>query len=55
MIGLVASIIILAVSSKVRKTRMIPFGPFLAMAAMVAILYGDQLIQFYLDNFVYIN
>ena len=50
-IGLVASIIIMAFSKKVRKSRMIPFGPFLAMAGYVAILYGDQLIKLYINNF----
>jgi len=46
-IGLVVSIIIMTVSEKLRRTRVIPFGPFLALAAMVAILYGDQIIRFY--------
>ncbi len=50
-IGLLASIIVMTFSKKVRQTRMIPFGPFLAIAAMVAIIYGDQLIGYYLSSF----
>lgn len=50
-IGLLASIIIMAFSKKVRSSRIIPFGPFLAMAAYVAILYGDPIISLYLRHF----
>ena len=49
-IGLVVSIAVMAFSSKLRKSRMVPFGPFLALAAMLAILYGDTLINYYLVN-----
>ena len=49
-IGLVVSVAIMAVSSKLRKTRMVPFGPFLDLAAMLAILSGDTLINYYLVN-----
>ncbi len=51
-IGLVVSIVVMAFSSKVRETRMIPFGPFLALAALVAIIYGDRIIDYYLIHFV---
>jgi leader peptidase (prepilin peptidase)/N-methyltransferase len=33
-----------------RKTA-VPFGPFLALGAVVGILAGDQLVQLYLDTF----
>jgi leader peptidase (prepilin peptidase)/N-methyltransferase len=33
-----------------RRTR-IPFGPFLALGGVVAILAGDELVQLYLDTF----
>jgi leader peptidase (prepilin peptidase)/N-methyltransferase len=52
LIGLVVSLVVMMFSSQVRKTRVVPFGPFLAMAAMVAILYGDRLISFYLISVV---
>ncbi len=54
-IGLVVSLIVMTVSSKLRETRMIPFGPFLAGAALIAILYGDRIIHYYLSHFVGIN
>ncbi|MCX6825730.1 MAG: A24 family peptidase [candidate division Zixibacteria bacterium] len=51
-IGLVVSLIIMLFSKTLRRTRMIPFGPFLATAAMIALLYGDKLIKFYLQDFL---
>ena len=39
---------ILPFSKKFRSSRMLPFGPFLALAGLVAALYGDKLIGFYL-------
>ncbi len=49
-IGLVVSLVIMIFSAKVRQTRVVPFGPFLAAAAMLSIVYGDRLISFYLNN-----
>jgi len=49
-IGLVVSVIMLAVSARLRKTRVVPFGPFIALAAMVAVIWGDQFIAYYVDN-----
>jgi len=54
-IGLVVSIIWMTISAKLRKERLIPFGPFLALGAMLAIVYGDRLIQFYVQNFLHSN
>jgi len=54
-IGLVVSVIMLAVSARLRKTRVVPFGPFIALAAMVAVIWGDQFIAYYVDNFLYLN
>ena len=51
-IGLVVSLVIMCFSAKLRKERMIPFGPFLAVAAVLAISYGDQIIDFYISNFL---
>ena len=51
-IGLVVSLIMMSFSAKLRKERVIPFGPFLAVAAVLAISYGDQLIEFYVRNFL---
>ena len=54
-VGLVVSLAIMTVSEKLRKERVIPFGPFIAIAAVIAISYGDQIIHFYLQNFLYNN
>lgn len=51
-IGLVVSLILMSFSAKLRKERVIPFGPFLAVAAVLAISYGDQIIEFYVRNFL---
>jgi leader peptidase (prepilin peptidase)/N-methyltransferase len=47
-IGLVVSLVMTMFSAKLRQNRVVPYGPFLALAAMLAILYGDVLIDFYL-------
>jgi len=54
-IGLVVSIVLMTVSAKMRETRMVPFGPFLAMAAVLSLLYGDRIIDYYLTHFVGLN
>lgn len=46
-IGLFASLLLMLISARLRKERVIPFGPFLAAAAIVAVVYGDKLIQLY--------
>jgi len=51
-IGLVVSVIWMTVSEKIRNERVIPFGPFLALGAMLAIMYGDRLIRLYVENFL---
>ena len=51
-IGLVVSIIIMVYSAKLRENRVVPFGPFLATAAVLAIVYGEQIITFYTINFL---
>ena len=51
-IGLVVSISLMVVSEKIRKDRVIPFGPFLALAAVLSICYGDQIINYYINNFL---
>jgi len=35
------------------KGNPIPFGPYLAIAGWMYLIYGDQLVNFYLNNFVY--
>lgn len=52
LIGVVASVALMILSSRIRSTRMIPFGPFLATAAVVAMTWGDVIIQYYKANFL---
>ena len=51
-IGLVISIVLMFFSRELRSKRVIPFGPFLAIAAVVAIVYGDEIISYYLNTFL---
>jgi len=51
-IGLIVSLLIMLFSAKFRKDRVVPFGPFLAMAAVISIIYGDRIISFYINNFI---
>jgi len=52
-IGMVVSLVWMALSKKLRQERLIPFGPFLALAAVMAVVYGDQIIRFYLGTFLH--
>ena len=51
-VGLIVSLIIMMFSKSLRRNRVIPFGPFLSIAAVVALLYGDQIIRFYVSTFL---
>ena len=43
--------IALFLSKEVKETRTIPFGPFLALGAVVAMFAGDAIISAYLKTF----
>ncbi len=51
-IGMLVSIIWMPLSKKVRHERVIPFGPFLALAAFIIVVYGDQILKYYIENFL---
>jgi len=51
-IGMIISLVLIYFSKKIRSTRMIPFGPFLAIASMISAIYGDAIISFYLNHFL---
>jgi leader peptidase (prepilin peptidase)/N-methyltransferase len=51
-LGLLGAAVMLIFSRKIRESRQIPFGPFLATAGVIALLAGDRLIAFYIDHFV---
>jgi len=46
LLGALVSVILLAVKKKTMKSQ-IPFGTFLSLATVIALLYGDQLIAWY--------
>jgi len=51
-VGLVVSVILMFFSPKVRETHVVPFGPFIALAAALAIIWGDRIIAYYLTHIV---
>jgi leader peptidase (prepilin peptidase)/N-methyltransferase len=51
LIGALGSGIWMLVSREIRQSRMIPFGPFLAVAAVLAALWGDEMIAWYIRTF----
>ncbi|MEW5924341.1 MAG: A24 family peptidase, partial [Candidatus Zixiibacteriota bacterium] len=50
-VGLIVSLFVMLFSKKLRSSRVIPFGPFLAIAAFMAIIFGDKIIAYYVKNF----
>jgi leader peptidase (prepilin peptidase)/N-methyltransferase len=48
-LGLLYALVRMAVGG-FRQGRLIPFGPFLSLAAVLALLWGDSLIQLYIDH-----
>lgn len=54
-IGLVVSLVAMVFSSRLRQNRVIPFGPFLAMAALLSIVYGERIIDYYLTHFAHLR
>ncbi len=50
-VGSVAGLSSMALFGKTRKDR-IPFGPFLALGAIISVLWGDWVIAVYLDTIV---
>lgn len=51
-IGMIVSIVWMAVSERVRKERLIPFGPFLAIASIAVLAYGDEIVRYYIIHFL---
>lgn len=46
-------VIVLFILKKAGRRTRIPFGPFLSLGVISALLFGDQLIQLYLRSFLY--
>jgi leader peptidase (prepilin peptidase)/N-methyltransferase len=51
-IGLVISIVAMAASEKIRRDRVIPFGPFIALATLAVAFFGEQIVSFYVRHFL---
>ncbi|MFH2055528.1 MAG: prepilin peptidase [bacterium] len=51
--GLIFAIIKMATAADRSKARLIPFGPFLALAAIVALFWGQTLIRIYVEQVLY--
>lgn len=51
-IGVIVSLVLMIFSAKLREQRVVPFGPFLAAAAMLAIIWGDEIIGYYVSHFL---
>ncbi len=49
-LGLVYALIYMVFSRQMRQTRMIPFGPFLSLAAIIALFFGNYLINLYVEK-----
>lgn len=54
-IGVVVTLALMIFSAKLRRERLVPFGPFLSAAAVLALVAGDQIIDFYVTNFLSIH
>ena len=50
--GAVVGIAVMASRGSSARKLKVPFGPFLALGGVVALLAGDQLIDAYLNTFV---
>jgi leader peptidase (prepilin peptidase)/N-methyltransferase len=50
LLGLIFALVQMARSSQVRETRLIPFGPFLSLAAVITLFWGEELINFYING-----
>lgn len=50
--GAVVGLALIALHGSGERKRAIPFGPYLALGGVVGLLAGDEILSWYLDNFV---
>jgi len=50
--GSIVGILLMALGKKGRKSK-IPYGPFLALGAVISLFWGDRLIYLYLHHIIY--
>ena len=51
-LGLLTSAVVLPISPRFRRERMLPFGPFLVLAAFLVVFYGQDVIDWYWRRFL---
>lgn len=54
-IGVIVTMVLMVFSARLRRERLVPFGPFLSAAAGLALVAGDRIIDFYVTNFLSIH
>jgi leader peptidase (prepilin peptidase) / N-methyltransferase len=50
LLGLIYALIYMIFSRRLRESRMIPFGPFLSMAAIIALFFGNYIVNLYVEK-----
>ena len=48
LVGAIVGIVIMILSNKV-KSKPIPFGPYIAIAGFIAMLYGNEINKWYIE------
>jgi leader peptidase (prepilin peptidase)/N-methyltransferase len=51
LVGAVVGVVLIARHGQQARKQAIPFGPFLALGGVIALWYGDQMVDWYLDEF----
>jgi prepilin signal peptidase PulO-like enzyme (type II secretory pathway) len=49
--GAIVGLVMIARRGATARKQAIPFGPFLALGGIVALWYGDAIVDWYLDTF----
>jgi leader peptidase (prepilin peptidase)/N-methyltransferase len=50
-LGAVVGLAMIARQGAVARKQAIPFGPFLAVGGVIGLWFGDDIVQWYLDEF----
>lgn len=51
-LGLLAAVGVMFFSARFRRDRILPYGPFLVLAALLAVFYGQEIIDWYSRSFL---
>jgi len=52
LVGAIAGLAIIAAHGSEARKRAIPFGPYLALGGFAGLLWGNEILDWYLDTFV---